>query len=90
MRYYFVTTLLFLTACATPLTPQQYAEALIATYGPACEAIGFKSQTEAWANCLMQHRQMTIAGQQARAAGFSAITGAQAEMRRATTLQPPR
>ena len=89
MRY-FTVTLLLLTACATPLTPQQYADALISTYGTVCEAIGFKAQSESWANCIIQHRQMAIASQQARAAGFSAITGASAEMRRATTLQPPR
>ena len=74
MKY--LALVLILAGCAT-LTPQQYAERLIAEYGPACEAIGLKPQSEAWANCLMQHRQMAIAGQQARAAGFRAIQSMQ-------------
>lgn len=88
MRPYII-VLILLTGCAT-VTPEQKAARLIAAYAPLCETLGYERRSEAWANCIIQQQANASHDLAARAAAFSAVTGAQAEMRRATTLQPPR
>lgn len=88
MRSYII-VLILLTGCAT-VTPEQRAAHLIAAYAPLCETLGYERRSEAWAGCIIQQQANAAHEFAARAAGFSAITGASAEMRRATALQPPR
>lgn len=58
MRTIFLIVILsVLAACATP--SQQAAEVereverMMTVYGPACEKLGFKSQTDLWRNCIV-------------------------------------
>ncbi|MGZ3159206.1 MAG: hypothetical protein ACXU7D_06665 [Burkholderiaceae bacterium] len=47
-----------LSACATPAQEAAYAqhemERTIAIYGPACEKLGYATNTDPWRNCVMQ------------------------------------
>ena len=49
-----------LCACA-PLTPEERAalmerqvDAMIRSYAPACEKLGYKADTDAWRNCILR------------------------------------
>lgn len=42
--------ILLLTACVTPLTPEQR----ISNFSSQCQAYGFKPQTDPYANCMMK------------------------------------
>lgn len=63
-------TALALAACATPMTPEQRAEALIHEYGPACVALGLQYGQPEYAQCIMEHDRQH---QQAEAASWNAL-----------------
>ncbi|MGE5466910.1 MAG: hypothetical protein ACM3Y9_05740 [Ignavibacteria bacterium] len=47
-----------LAACATPADraaqAQREAEEMIATYGPACQRLGYKADSDAWRDCILR------------------------------------
>jgi hypothetical protein len=59
MRASIVTVLLtaFVAGCATPAEQaakaQQEVDRMIFVYGPACEKLGFKGNTDSWRNCII-------------------------------------
>ena len=44
-----VAVLLLLNGCATP---EQWAAEVLATYGPYCDQLGYKRDTDAWRQCV--------------------------------------
>lgn len=48
MRYMLLIGLL-VAGCATP---EQWAKQVIAEYGPYCEKLGYKKDTDAWRQCI--------------------------------------
>lgn len=53
-----VAALLSLAACATPeeraAQVQADVERMIAIYGPGCERLGYKPETDVWRDCVMR------------------------------------
>lgn len=47
-----------LAACATPeqraARVQQEVESMIQTYGPGCEKLGYKADTDPWRECVLK------------------------------------
>lgn len=71
-RFSFV-ALIFLTACATPEEQMQAMEA-------KCAAFGFKAETDAFANCLLQQSQADdaqdfVRSQRAASQGYDMMMG---------------
>ncbi|MGH8807597.1 MAG: hypothetical protein ACREX0_06945 [Noviherbaspirillum sp.] len=55
----------FLVGCATPAEQAAQAEReveqMMQIYGPACEKLGFKANTDAWRNCVLSLNQKDTA-----------------------------
>lgn len=47
-----------LAGCATPADragqAQRDVEEMVATYGPACEKLGYKASTDGWRDCILR------------------------------------
>jgi hypothetical protein len=59
----------FIAACASnPAAEKEYAVQLMAhkieVYGPACEKLGYKPETDAWRGCIQHEYDQVIARQQ--------------------------
>lgn len=53
-----VLSVAMLSACATPAeqaaTIARETDRMILVYGPACEKLGYKNDTDPWRNCILQ------------------------------------
>jgi hypothetical protein len=51
-------TIAFLSGCSTPAqdaaNAQQEVDRMMVVYGPACEKLGYASNSDPWRNCVMQ------------------------------------
>lgn len=51
-------SIVILAACATPAEQaammNREVDRMIVVYGPACEKLGYKSDTDLWRNCVLQ------------------------------------
>lgn len=59
MRPFVVAALISLLAgCSTPAERaarmEREIDEMVATYGPACERLGYKSETDAWRDCILR------------------------------------
>lgn len=56
-RYVSLILVCLLSACMTPAERTAKAEQdvaqMVQTYGPACEKLGFKPDTDPWRNCVL-------------------------------------
>jgi hypothetical protein len=54
----FLTVAALLTGCATPAERaaqmQREVNEMIVVYGPACEKLGFKKDSDPWRDCILQ------------------------------------
>lgn len=59
MRVLFIAVLggAFVAGCASPAEQaaraQQEVDRMLLVYGPACEKLGFKGNTDSWRNCII-------------------------------------
>jgi hypothetical protein len=51
-------TAILLAGCATPAeqaaTAQREVERMVRVYGPACDTLGYKRDTDPWRDCVMR------------------------------------
>jgi len=54
----YLATAVLLTGCATPAERaaqvQREVEEMIQVYGPACERLGFRNDSDEWRNCILR------------------------------------
>ena len=57
-RYLLVLLVAFVAACATPqqraARVEQEVAGMIQDYGPGCERLGFKADTDPWRDCVLR------------------------------------
>lgn len=57
-KYIFLSAIALLAACSTPAERsaqmQREVDQMIQLYGPACDKLGYKQNTDPWRDCVLQ------------------------------------